>query len=279
MKLTVLTDDNVLDSRYLLGEHGLSFYIEEEDKKILFDAGYSDIFLKNSLRLNIDLKALDLVVVSHGHRDHSWGLVSLVRFYNESRQFGLSGPFPTLIAHPNVFFTKSKEAFPEVGSILSEEKAGKHFDLQLTDEPVWITDKLVYLGEIPRKNDFENQEAVCSIEGPEGKEDDYILDDTALAYQSEKGLVIIAGCAHSGICNIIEYAKKVCETDKVVDIIGGFHLLDPEETQLDKTVEYFEELNPEVVHACHCTDQPSKLALSQAVYLEETGVGLELKYN
>ncbi|MCP6429124.1 MBL fold metallo-hydrolase, partial [Klebsiella pneumoniae] len=69
-------------------------------------------------------------------------------------------------------------------------------------------------------------------------QEDFVLDDSALVYMSERGLVIITGCSHSGICNIIEYAKKVCNEDRICDIIGGFHLLNPNHHQLINTVEY-----------------------------------------
>jgi 7,8-dihydropterin-6-yl-methyl-4-(beta-D-ribofuranosyl)aminobenzene 5'-phosphate synthase len=105
------------------------------------------------------------------------------------------------------------------------------------------------------------------------------MDDTALAYKSEKGLVIITGCSHSGICNIVEYAKKVCNDDRVVDIVGGFHLLNPPSKQLYSTLEYMRSLKPNEVHACHCTDLYSKIQLSQVVNVKEIGVGTVLEYD
>jgi 7,8-dihydropterin-6-yl-methyl-4-(beta-D-ribofuranosyl)aminobenzene 5'-phosphate synthase len=79
-------------------------------------------------------------------------------------------------------------------------------------------------------------------------------------------------------CNIVEYAKKVCEDDRVVDIVGGFHLLNPPAEQLKGTVAYMKSLQPGSVHACHCTDLDSKIALSRVVDLKEVGVGLTLEY-
>ncbi len=109
-------------------------------------------------------------------------------------------------------------------------------------------------------------------------QDDYVVDDTALVYKSDKGLVIITGCSHAGICNIVEYAKKVCNDDRVVDIIGGFHLQDPDENILNNTVSYFKNSNMDKIHACHCTDLRSKIELSKALTVVEVGVGLTLEY-
>ncbi|MBQ1439018.1 MAG: MBL fold metallo-hydrolase [Solobacterium sp.] len=74
MKLTVLTDNNTIIDRYYLGEPALSFYLEDGDRRILFDTGYSDVFLRNAEALGIDLHAITDIVLSHGHNDHTGGL-------------------------------------------------------------------------------------------------------------------------------------------------------------------------------------------------------------
>ena len=100
--------------------------------------------------------------------------------------------------------------------------------MQLSSTPVWLSEKLVFLGEIPRNFSFEKGAAVGYVQDREGnKIPDLLPDDTALAYRTGAGLVIITGCSHSGICNITEYAKEVCGDSRVLDIIGGFHLRNP----------------------------------------------------
>ncbi len=105
------------------------------------------------------------------------------------------------------------------------------------------------------------------------------MDDSALVYQSDQGLVIITGCAHAGICNTIAYAQKVCKERRVADVIGGFHLLNPGEAQLRGTLNFFKDLSPKAVHACHCTDLNSKIALAHVSPVKEVGVGLSLTYD
>jgi len=95
---------------------------------------------------------------------------------------------------------------------------------------------------------------------------------------TEAGLVIITGCSHSGICNITEYAKEVCGDSRVLDIIGGFHLLEPSEERMRGTLEYLKKLGPGCVRACHCTDLNSKIELSKVCRLKEVGVGLQIEY-
>jgi 7,8-dihydropterin-6-yl-methyl-4-(beta-D-ribofuranosyl)aminobenzene 5'-phosphate synthase len=279
MKLTVLIDNNTLIDRYFLAEPGVSYLIQDNDKQVLFDVGYSNAFILNAQKMDINLLQIDFIVLSHGHLDHTWGLDPLLKLHTEAIIESVSFKRPTLIAHPDVFHTKSIDGLNEIGCTIPEIKLKLHFDVSLTKDPFWLMDKLVFLGEIERTNDFENQEPLGEVHLKDGSKPDYLLDDTALAYKGEDGLIIITGCSHSGICNIIEYAKRVCSQDRVIDVIGGFHLMQPSQEQLDKTLEYFRELQPDELHACHCVDLDSKIALSRVAKLKEVGVGLSIDYD
>jgi len=278
MKLTVLIDNNTLIDRYFLGEPGVSYLIEDEGKKVLFDVGYSDAFITNARKMSLDLLDVDFVVLSHGHMDHTWGLIPLIRLYTEGLTEKLEVRKPKLVAHPLTLVGRRLGDLPEIGSLLPEEKLSGYFDMELSREPVNLTERLVFLGEIERTNEFEAMRPMGKIVDGGVVKDDFLMDDSALAYKSPAGLVIITGCSHAGICNIIEYAKRVCGDDRVVDIVGGFHLLDPPDEQMERTMEYMELVCPGSVHACHCTDLKSKIALSRVVDLREVGVGLILEY-
>jgi 7,8-dihydropterin-6-yl-methyl-4-(beta-D-ribofuranosyl)aminobenzene 5'-phosphate synthase len=278
MKLTVLVDNNTLIDRYFYGEPGVSYFIEDEGKRILFDVGYSDVFIKNAQKMNINLLNIDFLALSHGHLDHTWGLDPLIRLYTEAIIENISHKNPMLVAHPLTFLTKKIDGLDEIGSIISEDKLSKHFKLKLSKDPVWLTEKIVFLGEIERKNDFEAKRPIGKIVKDDFGYDDYLMDDSALVYKSSRGLIVITSCSHAGICNIVEYAKKICKNDKIIDIIGGFHLLNPSKEQLQGTLEYMKKLEPDEVHACHCTDLNSKIALSKVINLREVGVGLKLEY-
>jgi 7,8-dihydropterin-6-yl-methyl-4-(beta-D-ribofuranosyl)aminobenzene 5'-phosphate synthase len=181
------------------------------------------------------------------------------------------------VAHELAFNSK-KDNNDEIGSLLDKNILKSFFSLELSNKPVWINEKIVFLGEIERVNDFENKTPIGKYNDNGVMKNDYLLDDSAIVYKRDDGLVIITGCSHAGICNIIEYAKKVCNDDRIIDVIGGFHLLDPDENVMNKTVEYFEKQNINEIHACHCTDLNSKIKLSKVVKLKEVGVGLELNY-
>lgn len=114
---------------------------------------------------------------------------------------------------------------------------------------------------------------------PDGPVPDLILDDSALVYKSDQGLVIITGCSHAGICNIISHAQLVCGEERIVDIIGGFHLLNPSASQMAGTLDYLRQITPLALHACHCTDLNSKVALAGVAPLKDTCVGLFLHFD
>jgi len=276
MKIHVLVDNNTLVDQYYLAEPGFSVLIEDEGLRVLFDTGYSDIFIRNAQKMGLDLTHLDYVALSHSHLDHTWGLEPLIRYYSELRTVKISHSKPSIVAHTQTFISVVEENFGEFGSLISKEKLAKHFELKLSDQPVWLNERLVFLGQIPRNNDFESKLKFGKKEG--AKEADWVIEDSALAYQSKEGLVIITGCSHAGICNIIDYAKEVCNEDRIIDILGGLHLQKPPQKQIQGTKRYLKDLNLKRIHACHCTDLKSKIALSTVVDVKEVGVGLVLKY-
>ncbi len=243
MKITILAEDQAkFDSRYL-AEHGLSILIED-DKKVLFDVGQSDVFLRNAEKLQVDLSDIDYIVLSHGHFDHTDGL----KFLGDERKFNV-------IAHPLCFNKKYYED-TYIGAPFSLEEMEKRFDLITSRQPFKISDNMFFLGEIPRKNDFEGKTPVGYVtEGPKQKED-HVPDDSAIAIKTPKGLVIVTGCSHSGVCNIVEYAKKVTDEDKLYALIGGFHLLGNDK-QLEGTIAFLKKQAAKYIYPCHCIDIPA----------------------
>lgn len=274
MKLTILVD-NTTTTRNLKAEAGLSIYIEDRTSKILFDTGESSLFLENARQLGINLFDLNYLVLSHGHHDHSWGLNHLLPLYTPADKSLPTAP--VLVAHPLAFQRRVKEK-QELGLNIAEETLANFFTIQKSSVPVWITDRLVFLGEINRQFEFEGTNTIGQIIKNNVAEPDFMQDDSALAYKSTQGLVIITGCSHSGICNVVEQAKQICQNDRVLTIIGGLHLRKPSAEQLNGTIAYLSQTNVEKLYACHCTDQPSRIALSQLGNLCETTVGLTLEF-
>ena len=260
MKITVLTE-NVAGGK-LLAEHGLSYLIEIDGEKILFDTGHSNVFLKNAKLLDIDIEnEVKTVVLSHGHWDHGDGL----KFFENKN----------LITHPAAFFKRfGKNDHHPVGLSLSKEEIQKKFNLTETFNYLQINSSLYYLGEIPRLNDFESQ--VTSFEYENG-DDDFVPDDSALATIIKSELIVITGCSHSGICNICEHAKKITGISKIKAVIGGFHLKYQNRQTLE-TIEYFKNNRVEKLYPSHCTELPVLTAFYEEFKIDKVKTGMVLVF-
>jgi len=278
MQLTFLVDNNSLVGTPLVSESALSMLIEDDNTRILFDTGYSDAFLTNARRLDKDLRQLDWIILSHGHFDHTWGLDILIRHYFESITAKIPVSRPTLLAHPEAFVSKAYQNENEIGMLLTQHKLARHFEVRQSASPIWITDKLVTLGEIERTLDFEPPASLGVRIDSQGETADYLPDDTAMAYVSNQGLIVIAGCAHAGICNTVEQAKRITGIDNVHTVLGGFHLQNAKPKRLGPTTDYLAALELENLYACHCTDLAAKISLATKCPVKEVGSGLVLEF-
>ena len=262
MKLKVLEDNNTFIDMYYLGEPAVSYYIEDGNDKILFDVGYSDSFMINANKMNIDLNKVNKLVISHGHDDHTGGLKY---FFKEKRNI-------ELITHPESFNYKEYDGLC-IGSPLTKEELSSYCTLNLTKKPIKVSDNIIYLGEVPILNNFEKRYTIGKtvINGVEVV--DKVLEDSAIVYKGEKGLFIITGCSHSGICNIIEYAKRVCKDGRIYGVIGGFHLLNNDD-RLQSTIRYFKDNNIQLLYPCHCVSLEAKIEIAKQIKINEVAVGL-----
>lgn len=267
MKLTVLVDNNTIIDEYYVGEPGLSFYIEDEDKKLLFDLGYSNVFIDNMKKMNISSSEVEVLVISHGHDDHVGGIKYLA---NKKLNPNLK-----IIGHTLVFNKKVKNN-QCISSPLEINEIKHMGEVYLSKEPIKISENIYFLGEIPSIMDFEPRYSIGEIERDNKYEEDFIYDDTALVYKSKEGLFIIAGCSHSGICNIVEHAKKVCNDNRIIGIIGGTHLRECNE-RVEKTLEYFKNNNIKNLYLCHCTSFEVKSHIHTSIPMKEVGVGLKVE--
>lgn len=241
LKLTVLNDN--VAGRWCRAEHGLSFLIEA-DRRVLFDTSSSDLIGYNAQILNIDLQQIDTIVLSHGHDDHTGGLMLM-----EGQR---------LICHPETFIERYRKTNDtSLGIKWTEVEIGERFDVQTSREPLQLSEQIYFLGEIPRITPFESKKtAFRKADGT----DDFVMDDSGLAVITEKGLVVISGCAHSGICNMTAHAMKVTGIDKVFAIIGGFHLQNDDETT-QTTIEWMKLMKIEQFIPSHCSSFSAQAAI------------------
>ena len=270
LKIVVLTDNNTITDRYYLGEPALSLYVEVDGLKILFDTGYSDVFIKNAQKADIDLASVDFIVLSHGHNDHTGGLRFYIDYFKNKKHF------PKIIASPDVFKQRYDEE-GEFGCPVEKEEVEKTFQVIYSKQPFVLSNDVVFLGEIPRCTNFEANASTGFLK--DTNEPDFVTDDSALVIKQGDGIVILTGCSHCGIVNICEYAKKICNAEKISSIIGGLHLKDSDFNQIEKTVDYLQSLNLKELYACHCTGFEAQCRLKTRVNLRETGSGLCICFN
>lgn len=259
MKLAILTDDRVGDS-LCITEHGLSILIENKGDRVILDFGQSDRFIHNAQKLGINLDDIGTMVLSHGHYDHANGLA-----YIKGKK---------VICHPNCFLKRyCKVTGKNDGSATSLEELQKYNQVILSERPMEITSELFFLGQISRDNDFECKEFPTVLENGEL---DKLFDDSGIVVKTEDGIVVITGCAHSGICNTIEYAKRITGVNKVLAVVGGFHLRAVNE-DLEKVIEYLENNSIEHLLMGHCTCdevcEVMKERLGDKIDIQVLGVG------
>lgn len=238
MRISVLTENHA--GINTLAEHGLSYLIEFDDKKILFDMGQSDMFLKNAIKLKINLEDINMIVLSHGHFDHGNGLEYL------------SGG--NLLCHPDCFARRYRKSdYSYIGLAHARDKLKEKFNLTTSKKPYKISERIYFQGEIPRLTCFESQSTSFIFE--DGTPD-FVTDDSSLILLLSEGLFIVTGCGHSGIVNTIENAKKITGKENVYGIMGGFHLKELD-LQLNETIKYLRKSEVKHILPCHCTELPA----------------------
>ena len=242
----------------LLAEHGLSLLVTvksgEESHTILFDCGYTKVgVLHNVEILGLDLGQIETIVISHGHMDHTGALYPIVK--------SLGKPIP-LTVHPDAFISPRffglddgrKLRFPQ--TLIREDMESAGIQIAEKSSPSLLAQGMILVtGEVERVTEFEKGLPNASLERDGKIEPDPIRDDQALAINlKEKGLVVISGCAHSGIVNTVFYAKKITGIDRIHAVLGGFHLSGPIfEPIIEKTITEFKKIKPEVIIPMHCT--------------------------
>lgn len=263
--MTIVVENSAsLNNDTVWAQHGLSIFLElcigPENMRLLWDTGASsEVMLHNADALNIDLHSLDMICLSHGHYDHTGGLMGVLQ-----RMKGRA----IVLAHPDIFAPKLK-ARPTLKFIglpftrAEAEVAGAIF-LEARG-PVAIAPGLTTTGEVPRIESFEKVEGFWTV-----KDGQYCLDiipdDQSLAVNiSGKGLAVITGCSHSGIINTIRQAQKITGVEKLYAVIGGFHLMGADEGRIDATAKALKELDPAIVRPGHCTGQKAVCRLQEVL--------------
>ncbi len=254
MKISILTDNN--PGSHTPAEHGLSYFIEYDGKRLLFDTGQSDIFLRNAETMKVNMSDIDMVILSHGHFDHANGLGHLTG--------------GRLLCHPGIFvkrYRKSDKTY--IGLVNTKSELYTKFEVLESVRPYKISEKIFFLGEIPRLTEFESRTTPFVFE--DGMPD-YVMDDSAVALVLKDGLFVVTGCGHSGVVNTLEHARKITGVNKIFGIMGGFHLKDAG-VQTRETIRYLQENKVTHVHPSHCTELPALVAFYESFGIKQVRTG------
>ena len=244
IRITTLIE-NTASSPGLLVEHGLSFWIEYADKRILFDTGQSDILIHNAKILGINLAEADAIVLSHGHYDHTGGLAAVLDI----------APKAKIYLHPAAIeskFSRKPSEIKPVGMPASAKKAILNREVIWTTTTTQICPGITVTGQIPRINNFEDVGGDFFLD-ESCKKADQILDDQTLFIESPKGLVIVFGCAHAGVVNILQSIASSTKKKQFYAVLGGMHLLRASKERIEQTETIFQDYDLKKIGPAHCT--------------------------
>ncbi len=248
-KLTILCENSVGHPFGVVGEHGFACFIETQAGNVLFDTGQGIGICGNAAVLGKNLASIQAIAISHGHYDHTGGLPQVLE---------QTGPVP-VYGHPDIFASRTWSdgtATRYIGMRHRREyleSLGAQFNL--IRNPVEISDRVHLTGEIARNNDFEKPDPNMTLH-PQGAVavcPDPIADDLSLVVDSEKGLILVLGCAHAGMINIFDHVLETFHQDRIYAVVGGTHLGFAQPAQFDETLKALDRYGIERLGVSHCT--------------------------
>ncbi|MBI4382228.1 MAG: MBL fold metallo-hydrolase [candidate division NC10 bacterium] len=253
---TMLADDGI-------GEWGFAALVEADGKRILFDTGARpNTVLENAKELKIDLRGVQEVILSHFHADHTTGLMTL------RRELSKSNPAALTRAHvgKGIFLERrGRMQNPMIAMKKEYEATGGKFIEHA--KPAEILPGLWVTGPVPRLYPEKNFPAGIEVAKGEGWVEDDVPEDLSLAFNTSRGLVLLAGCGHAGIINALQYARKFIRPAPANAVLGGFHLFNAKDEQLDWTADKLKEFEIARILGAHCTGIESLYHLRQRLGL------------
>ncbi len=252
LKITTLIENEEDNQGNLTCEHGLSLYIEFQGKRILFDTGQTVAFLDNANKMGIDVTAVDYCIVSHGHYDHSGGMERLGE--------GLSNPLPLYVGK-DFFVNKYKKLdtgmYKYNGNPFTKKQLLQYpFELTEVEADVtYLEDNVILFRnfasqttyELPNQRFVRGEEYVC----------DSFVDEVALGLLTSKGLVVVVGCSHVGVVNILKTIQERINVP-IYGVLGGTHLVEADVVRLRETASALREMGIQQIAVSHCTGEDGK---------------------
>ena len=241
--------ENKTEHSGMLAEHGLSIYIEADDKKILFDAGASDILLHNAKVMDVELKDVDFAVVSHGHYDHTGGFPAFC---------ALNEKAPVYL-HKNGFrdsygFRDGQPEDETSGIIWTEQQKNAMKDrFELTDGPVYVTENICITGTVPVAEGTNITENFYYKDEDGQWQKDDMSHEQVLVIRQPDGLYIFSGCSHRGVISALQAGKAMFPGERVAVLVAGMHLYSASAEDRAYVVEQIAAEGLDKVMPVHCT--------------------------
>ena len=243
-KITILS---TMLSDFHTGEWGFSAMIEVDGERILFDAGSREnTVVQNAKELNINLDSLDNIYLSHNHKDHTGGLITLKKEYPNS--------FKNAHVGEGIFY--SRPHFGNGNYILSNKYTLENLGIKFITHknPTQLVPGVWTTGQVPRKYEEKNWSDLGKMIDSKGNTvEDIIPEDQSLFFDTENGIVLISGCGHAGLANTLDYVQKIIPGRPIYKIIGGFHLLKLSNDKLEWTAGKMREAGVKYFVGAHCT--------------------------
>lgn len=260
---TMLAEDGI-------GEWGFAALVEADGQRILFDTGARpNTVLENARELKVDLSQVPRVVLSHNHSDHTGGLLTL----RKDAQARDTKALARVHVGRGLFWSRpTADGTGESNLPLKTrpEYAAAGINFVEHDTPEQILPGVWLTGPVPRVHPERNWSGRGRVRAPDGLVEDTIPEDQSLVFDTDRGLVILAGCGHAGIVNTVEYARKIVRPTPVHAIVGGLHLLALDDERLGWTADQLKSSGLENLLGAHCTG-------IEAVYRIRERAGLSRK--
>ena len=248
-RITTLAD-NTSGKHDIIGEWGFCALVETKEATVLLDAGAGYGVLHNAEQLGIDLTKVDKIVLSHAHFDHTTGIEKVLK--KIGRQIEIIAPLDLWAAKYSVKQGMKDRFIGVPFTRESLESLGATFTM--TPDPVYLTDTILTTGEVALVTDFEQVgEDYLKIKVNGEYQHDSFLDDRALIVKTDKGLVIVLGCAHRCLINTLHHVREITGEKKIHMVIGGCHLYVASDEYIQHTIEALKEFNIDKIGVSHCT--------------------------
>ncbi len=258
IKTTILCENSVFHRPGALAEHGLSIFMETDQGNYLLDTGQGKTIINNALVLGIDLRTVRGMIMSHHHFDHTGGIAPVLNltgavdiyvhpdFFKESYKIGENRPRYIGVPYARTFLE----------GMGAEFRFSREF--RQIAPGLWLT------GEVPRRTNYERGDEGLAVKSERGYVKDDVLDDQSVVVETDKGLLVILGCCHSGIINTLSYIVEKMGQTHLYAVIGGTHLGPVSDEQKEKSLNALLTFDIERIGVSHCTGLKTASRLAAA---------------